>query len=220
MERNHVRSDQRGHGVDRLRALMARMAVTAYTVLLVTEAMAHGGDHGGGYGGRMPDRGTARTEDRSSVRSRVPIPASLPEVWAAVRASREAMDPVISSRNWYDVDDLTVSIRELVAAMPEKTAMLSGERMGDLKDAVKVVKRLTLRLHDVSDDGHARKIPKVLAKLDRALKNVEALYPAGTLASVPSAPIAVVYRCPMHPEITSVTPGRCSQCGMDLVAKK
>jgi Cu(I)/Ag(I) efflux system membrane fusion protein len=32
----------------------------------------------------------------------------------------------------------------------------------------------------------------------------------------PSAPPATVYSCPMHPEVTSATPGKCPKCGMDL----
>jgi hypothetical protein len=31
---------------------------------------------------------------------------------------------------------------------------------------------------------------------------------------------SVVYVCPMHPEVTSSTPGRCPKCGMTLVPKK
>jgi hypothetical protein len=30
------------------------------------------------------------------------------------------------------------------------------------------------------------------------------------------APEAVVYSCPMHPEVRSPTPGKCPKCGMDL----
>jgi Cu(I)/Ag(I) efflux system membrane fusion protein len=39
--------------------------------------------------------------------------------------------------------------------------------------------------------------------------------PAGSHAE-PSAPPATVYSCPMHPEVTSPTPGKCPECGMDL----
>ena len=28
------------------------------------------------------------------------------------------------------------------------------------------------------------------------------------------------YSCPMHPEVTSDKPGKCSKCGMDLVKSK
>jgi membrane fusion protein, copper/silver efflux system len=30
---------------------------------------------------------------------------------------------------------------------------------------------------------------------------------------------AVVYTCPMHPEVISDKPGKCPKCGMDLVKK-
>ncbi len=31
---------------------------------------------------------------------------------------------------------------------------------------------------------------------------------------------SAVYACPMHPEVTSATPGTCSKCGMDLVERR
>jgi hypothetical protein len=44
-------------------------------------------------------------------------------------------------------------------------------------------------------------------------------------ASGPRAPeakpgMAVVYTCPMHPEVTSPRPGKCPKCGMTLVVRK
>jgi hypothetical protein len=45
-----------------------------------------------------------------------------------------------------------------------------------------------------------------------------------TAAKPAPAPVAekkaIVYACPMHPEVTSDKPGKCSKCGMDLVPKK
>jgi Cu(I)/Ag(I) efflux system membrane fusion protein len=40
-----------------------------------------------------------------------------------------------------------------------------------------------------------------------------------TPPSSAKAPPAVVYSCPMHPEVQSPTPGQCPKCGMNLVPK-
>lgn len=50
--------------------------------------------------------------------------------------------------------------------------------------------------------------------------------PASKPASKPAAkkpaskPAPTIYVCPMHPEVTSATPGTCPKCGMQLVKKE
>ena len=41
----------------------------------------------------------------------------------------------------------------------------------------------------------------------------------GEGGSKAAEPAAVVYTCPMHPEVVSDKPGRCPKCGMKLVPK-
>lgn len=41
--------------------------------------------------------------------------------------------------------------------------------------------------------------------------------PMSAADSVKVEQAAAVYACPMHPEVTSDKPGKCSKCGMDLV---
>jgi hypothetical protein len=41
---------------------------------------------------------------------------------------------------------------------------------------------------------------------------------AGTVTNLParSSSSGAVYACPMHPEVTASSPGRCPKCGMEL----
>ncbi|HEY0944189.1 MAG TPA: heavy metal-binding domain-containing protein [Opitutaceae bacterium] len=68
----------------------------------------------------------------------------------------------------------------------------------------------------------------------RPFKNARvaaALVAAAACGLLPSTPRAAAaddkkageekkYTCPMHPEISADKPGKCPQCGMDLVEKK
>ena len=41
-----------------------------------------------------------------------------------------------------------------------------------------------------------------------------------TITETPEPTAKVTYACPMHPEIKSETPAKCSECGMDLEVVK
>jgi hypothetical protein len=43
--------------------------------------------------------------------------------------------------------------------------------------------------------------------------------PTSTSAPKPAAKAAVIWTCPMHPEVQSDKPGKCPKCGMPLVQK-
>jgi hypothetical protein len=71
----------------------------------------------------------------------------------------------------------------------------------------------------------AKVSPAATLKLDAfdapfAIAIEEAAKASGPRATEPaSATAAVVYTCPMHPEVTSPRPGKCPKCGMTLVRK-
>jgi hypothetical protein len=47
----------------------------------------------------------------------------------------------------------------------------------------------------------------------------EAAKASGDSHAADEAHEAALYVCPMHPEVTSATPGKCPKCGMTLVRK-
>jgi hypothetical protein len=42
----------------------------------------------------------------------------------------------------------------------------------------------------------------------------------GEMMHQPTTMQAMMYTCPMHPEVVQDTPGKCPKCGSNLVAKK
>ena len=47
----------------------------------------------------------------------------------------------------------------------------------------------------------------------------EAAKAAGEAHATSHEETTAIYVCPMHPEVTSVTPGKCPKCGMTLVQR-
>lgn len=41
-----------------------------------------------------------------------------------------------------------------------------------------------------------------------------------TYAARGAEEVATIYACPMHPEVTGTSPGKCPKCGMTLVKRK
>jgi len=66
---------------------------------------------------------------------------------------------------------------------------------------------------EASGEGAAASKPA--ATTDASAPKASAPKPAAQ-----AAPAAQTYYCPMHPEVTSDKPGRCPQCGMNLVLKE
>jgi len=59
---------------------------------------------------------------------------------------------------------------------------------------------------------------KFLKKLDEQMKATGSVKPPE--AAAPAAGQAVVYTCPMHPDVKSDKPGKCPKCGMALAPMK
>ncbi|MCL5105270.1 MAG: hypothetical protein M1133_14325 [Armatimonadetes bacterium] len=93
-------------------------------------------------------------------------------------------------------------------------AMLSGTVTAiDKRDG-----SVTVKIKPAASGGEPAKKALGLAKVGDALSLGLMLNKDGSAASSNSGTAVNVakYTCPMHPEVTSDKPGKCSKCGMDL----
>ena len=72
--------------------------------------------------------------------------------------------------------------------------------------------------HDPSSPAAPEGVDPIVASTTR--RGEATAENAGHERHDPIAKEAVVYACPMHPEVTSNAPGACSKCNMKLVPKK
>jgi hypothetical protein len=106
-----------------------------------------------------------------------------------------------------------------MAPVPNKS--LSGTVMVQTTDN----KTTTVTLAAGGDDHLVAKLPagaKVRTAIVSLLadgKTINTRFDKLDAASAGGKAVGAVYTCPMHPEVTSATPGKCSKCGMTLVKK-
>jgi Cu(I)/Ag(I) efflux system membrane fusion protein len=64
--------------------------------------------------------------------------------------------------------------------------------------------------------SHATASPTSMGSMPRTIPSAHGSVPSMKPAPTSSASSAVVYSCPMHPEVRSSVPGKCPKCSMDL----
>lgn len=83
----------------------------------------------------------------------------------------------------------------------------------------------TVPLALAGDDHFSAKLPTgakvrtAIVTLNAAGKTINVRFDKLDEAAAGSKAVGAAYACPMHPEVTSSQPGKCSKCGMALVKK-
>ena len=150
------------------------------------------------------------------------IPKTLPALWSMVAKHQKELHDVLAAKKLADVHHHAFAVRDLVAAMPDKSTTLAAEKKTTLKKSVARVTSLAKLLDEAGDAGDSAKVAGLVIKLDTELKAIEVLYPAKDLKPTQGAAETSkqVYACPMHPDVTSDKAANCSKCGMKLELKE
>lgn len=113
----------------------------------------------------------------------VPIPGSLPKIWAYVLEKQEQLDRIMKSRDFKanKIHEIVFSIRDLVAAMPRNSKSLSQKKLRILKKEVGDVDLLADHLDETADSRSIDETSELVDELNNELKKIEKIYPAGLL---------------------------------------
>lgn len=162
--------------------------------------------------------------EEAEKEGKIKIPATLPEVWQEVKEHQGELHEVLAAKKLKEVHLVAFAIRDYVAAMPKKSTQLTLEKKAVLGKSVSRVASLAKYLDEAGDAGDSAKVATLVARLDKELIQIEALYPAKALkaakASSGTETAPALYYCTMHPDLVSDKPGKCSKCGMVLVRKE
>ena len=106
---------------------------------------------------------------------------TLPGLWQAVKTHEAELNKRVTAKDLGKVHEIAFAIRDLVAAMPEKSGQLSVEQQGKLKGNVKYVATLATRLDESGDANNQSATEANFKQLQAILASIEALYPPEAL---------------------------------------
>lgn len=109
---------------------------------------------------------------------KVDIPATASGILAKVKQSEQDLGKMIADKKLDNVHEVAFAIRDLVAALPDKSADLAADKMGKLKSNVKFVADLASRLDETGDKNDQAGTEANFKKLQGILRSIESLYPA------------------------------------------
>lgn len=180
----------------KLKTTLMAMALSAAMGLFSWNLFAHEG-HGDGHGNPSHSKG-----------EQMKIPHTVSGIWHEIQEHKDQLAKIIKDRKLADVHKVAFEIRDYAKALPEKSKDLSAEKMTRLQSAVKQIEKLASDLDSTGDAGDQSGTEANFKKLEGALKLIDTQYPAEMLKSKEMSE----YSCPMHPEVVSDKPGKCSKC--------
>ena len=105
---------------------------------------------------------------------------SLGELWRGVKAHETELQRLVQAKDLGKVHETAFALRDLVAAMPDKST-LPPEQLVKLKGNAKYVATIAARLDSAGDANDQAATESSLKQLQSVLTAIEALYPEGVL---------------------------------------
>jgi len=110
--------------------------------------------------------------------------ADLPEAWAALGATRDAISAALESGALSDIHAKTEPLPATAERLLELSPGLPADKRARVAGAVKQVARVAAALHEAADKGDAARTRSELGRLEGLLQLIAAQYPAGALDSM------------------------------------
>lgn len=105
------------------------------------------------------------------------IPATVDGIWQAIDRQSAELDKVIQSGALDQVHRHAFAIRNLAAALPERSQSLPADKLAQVKGSVKFVATLAERLDATGDAKDKAGTQANFAKLKKVLEGMRANYP-------------------------------------------
>lgn len=137
--------------------------------LLVAPGTIHAGEEHGAHR-EMPAMGRPATG-----------PDSVGGILQAVKVHEGELSNLVTAKELGKVHEAAFAIRDLVAALPEKSGQLSAEQQAKLKGNVKYVATLAERLDAAGDAKNQGATEATFKQLQSVLGAIEGLYPPEAL---------------------------------------
>lgn len=103
------------------------------------------------------------------------------DLWRRIKAREHELGTVITSKDLTKVHAVAFAIRDLVAALPDRSGQLSAAQRARLESSVKYVATLAQRLDATGDAKDQAATGVSFKQLESVLTAIEALYPSEAL---------------------------------------
>lgn len=151
--------------------LLSLLGVAAAVALMAT-AGAYAADESDGPHHEREKTVTATTANDART---------LTSLWHATIAREAELDGLVKKKDLAKVHEAAFAIRDLVAALPEKSRDISAEQRAKLAGNARYVATLAERLDKAGDAGDQVAAETTFKQLQSVLAAIEALYPAEAL---------------------------------------